>query len=295
MLNKYLTMLLSSALLLTVGTSFSQKVNAQTVVNDTFTDGGFTNGNDPLDISWFRISSNYYQATSTPSQINLSVVDDSILGSGKALKLDNPTITTTNNNFYPAHFALGTFPRTTLGSQPGNTIYLRFEFRFTTQPSTSTTYSELPNLRASGLRFGLYNSASTLVTADILAALAGSGTAVEDDGGYGVTVGIGGTSSLQIARENFNAGDTITGGNGGVSLAINSTVPSIDDTTRHTAVLTIRRIDSQTVQITATIDGFFLTTVDSGSEIITSFDEIAIRSVFSDLDINIDNVVVQAN
>ncbi|QFS42538.1 hypothetical protein GXM_00011 [Nostoc sphaeroides CCNUC1] len=34
-------------MLLTVGTSFSEKVNAQTFVNDTFTDGGLTNGADP--------------------------------------------------------------------------------------------------------------------------------------------------------------------------------------------------------------------------------------------------------
>jgi len=71
-------------------------------------------------------------------------------------------------------------------------------------------------------------------------------------------------------------------------------VPTIDDTVRHTAVLTIRRLDSQTVRISASIDGFLVRSVDSGPGIITSFDEIVVRSGFSDLNINIDNVVLQA-
>ncbi|MCC5608308.1 hypothetical protein LC612_16305 [Nostoc sp. CHAB 5834] len=296
MLNKYLKVLLSSALLLTVGTSFSEKVNAQAFVNDTFTDGGLTNGADPLDISWFGISSNFSQTVSTPSQIQLSVVEDQILGSGKALNLDTPSFTT-----YPsydpavsaAHFALGTFAPVTLGSEPGDTLYLSFDFRFTTKPSTSTTFNQFPNLRASALRFGLFNSASTPVTTNILASLVDSGTPVEDDGGYLVAVGLAGTSNVGVARENFNTGG-ITGGYGLVGLTSTNSVPTIDDTARHNAVLIIRRLDSQTVRITASIDGYPVKAVDSGPGIITSFDEIAVRINFSDLDINIDNVVLQA-
>ncbi|MBG1262680.1 hypothetical protein [Nostoc commune] len=297
MLNKYLKVLLSSALLLTVGTSFSEKVNAQAFVNDTFTDGGLTNGADPLDISWFGISSNFYQTVSTPSQIKLSVVEDQILGSGKALNLDTPSFTT-----YPsydpavsaAHFALGTFAPVTLGSEPGDTLYLSFDFRFTTKPSTSTTFSQFPNLGASALRFGLYNSASTPVTTNILASLLRSGTPVEDDGGYFVLVGLAGTSRLEVAKENFNSEDSITGGYGGLGLISTNSLPTIDDTARHTAVLIIRRVDSQTVRITTSIDGYLVKAVDSGPGIITSFDEIAVRINFSDLNINIDNVVLQA-
>ncbi|MCC5608309.1 hypothetical protein LC612_16310 [Nostoc sp. CHAB 5834] len=294
MLNKYLKVLLSSALLLTVGTSFSEKVNAQTFVNDTFTDGGLTNGADPLDISWFGISSNFSQTVSTPSRIQLSVVEDQILGSGKALNLDTPSITTYNPTVLPPHFALGTFAPVNLGSEPGDTLYLSFDFRFTTKPSTSTTSSEFPGFRAGALRFGLYNSASTPVTTNILASLLNSGTPVEDDGGYFVLVGLAGTSRLEVAKENFNSGDSITGGYGGLGLISTNSVPTIDDTARHTAVLIIRRVDSQTVRITTSIDGYLVKAVDSGPGIITSFDEIAIRSIFSDLDINIDNVVLQA-
>ena len=146
MLNKYLKVLLSSALLLTVGTSFSENVNAQAVVNDTFADGGFTNGADPLDISWFGISSNFSGTVSTPSRIQLSVVEDPTLGSGKALNLDTPSFTTSNPGFIPAHLALGTFAPVSLGSEPGDTLYLSFDFRFTTKPSTSTTSSQFPEI-----------------------------------------------------------------------------------------------------------------------------------------------------
>ncbi|MBG1262681.1 hypothetical protein [Nostoc commune] len=294
MLKKYLKVLLSSALLLTVGTSFSEKVNGQTFVNDTFTDGGVTNGADPLDISWFGLSSNLYQRVSTPSRIQLSVVEDQILGSGKALNLDTPSITTYGDSFYAPHYALGTFAPVTLGSEPGDTLYLSFDFRFTTKPSTSTTSSEVLGFRAGGLRFGLFNSASTPVTTNILASLFRSGTPVEDDGGYWVAVGLAGTSELQVVKENFNSGDSITGGYGGLSLISTNSLPTIDDTARHTAILIIRRIDSQTVRITTSIDGYLVKAVDSGPGIITSFDEIAIRSTLSDLDINIDNVVLQA-
>ncbi len=293
MLNKYLKVLLSSALLLIVGTSFSENVNAQAVVNDTFTDGGFTNGADPLDISWFGISSNFSGTVSTPSRIQLSVVEDQTLGSGKALNLDTPSFTTNNPGFIPPHLALGTFAPVSLGSEPGDTLYLSFDFRFTTKPSTSTTSSQFPAFRAGGLRFGLYNSAFTPVTTNILASLVGSGTAVEDDGGYFVVVGLAGTSNLELARENFNSRDSVTGGFGGLSLISTSSVPTIDDTARHTAVLTIRRLDSQRVRITASIDGFLVRAVDSGAGIITSFDEIVVRSGFSDLNLNIDNVVLQ--
>ncbi len=126
-----------------------------------------------------------------------------------------------------------------------------------------------------------------------MASLVGSGTPVEDDGGYFVTVGLAGTSNLELVRENFNSRDSVTGGFGGLSLISTNSLPTIDDTGRHTAVLTIRRLDSQRVRITASIDGFLVRAVDSGAGIITSFDEIVVRSGFSDLNLNIDNVVLQ--
>lgn len=294
MLYKYLKVLVSSALLLTVVTSFAEKAKAQVFVNDTYTDGGRTNGADPLDISWYGISSNFFQTVSTPPQIQLSVVEDAILGTGNALNLDNPSFVTFNPSFLPAHFAVGTFAPVSLGSNVGDTLELSFDFRFTTQPSLSTTLIDFPAVVGSGLRFGLYNSGDTPVTTDILASLVGSGTAVEDDGGYLVTYGLAGTNSVGLSRENFNAGDSITGGNGGVGLASTTSVSSIDDTTPHTAKLVLERLDSQLIRLTASIDGFSLEAFDSGSTIIDSFDQIAVRSQFSDLDLNIDNVVIQA-
>lgn len=127
-----------------------------------------------------------------------------------------------------------------------------------------------------------------------MAPLVNSRTPIEDDGGYFVVVGLPGTTQLGIAKENFNAGDAITGGYGGSQLTSTGSAPTIDDTARHTAVLTIRRLDSQTVRITASVDGVLVKAVDSGSGIITSFNEIAVRSVFSDINVIIDNVVFQA-
>ncbi|MEH2465884.1 hypothetical protein [Nostoc sp.] len=170
---------------------------------------------------------------------------------------------------------------------------LSFDFRFVTKPSSSTTPNRLPDYRVGGLRFGLYNSASTVVTTNILASLVGSYTPVEDDGGYLVSVGLAGINSLEVSRDNFNSGDSITGGNGGLSLSSNTFVPTIDDTVPHRATLFVQLINSQTVRINATIDGYFVSATDSGPGIITSFDQVVVRSAFSDLDINIDNVWIR--
>jgi hypothetical protein len=293
MLNTYLKVVLSSALLVSVVTSFSEKAKAQVFVNDTFTDGGRTNGADPLDISWFEISSNFDQTVSTPPQIQLSVVDDPILGTGNALNLDTPSFVSFNNTFLPAHYGLGTFAPVSLGNNIGDMLDLSFDFRFTTQPSLSSTFAEFPGVRRSGLRFGLYNSADTPVTTDILDSLVGSGTPIEDDGGYLVAFGLGDTNFMSLNKENFNSGDSITGGFGGVQLESTTSTSSIDDTTPHTAKLVLERLDSQLVRLTASVDGFSLEASDSGSGIISSFNEIAVRSLFSDLDVNIDNVVLQ--
>ncbi|MEH2378204.1 MAG: hypothetical protein V7K27_04755 [Nostoc sp.] len=294
MLNTYLKVVLSSALLLSVITSFSEKAKAQVFVNDTFTDGGRTNGTDPLDISWFEISSNFYQTVSTPPQIQLGVVDDPILGIGNALNLDTPSFLTFNSSFLPPHFALGTFAGVSLGNNIGDALDFSFDFRFTTKPSLSGTSAELTQIRGSGLRFGLYNSGDTPVTTDILASLVGSGTPVEDDGGYLVSFGLAGTRSLGVNKENFGSGDSITGGDGNVQLASTTSVPTINDTAPHTANLVLERLTPQLVRLTASVDGFSVEASDSGSGIISSFNEIAVRSVFSDLDINIDNVLLQA-
>lgn len=291
MLNKYLKVLLSSVLLLTIETSFSRNVSSQAIglIYDPFTDGEPTDGADQFDISWFGISSNFYQTVSTPSQILLTVVEDSVIRDGNALKLDNPSFTSFGSAFPPPHFAIGTFAPFDLEiGEPG--VILSFNFRFTTKPSASTTSSERPQYRVGGLRFGLYNSASTAVMTNILAPLVGSGTSVEDDGGYLVSVGLAGTNSLEVSRENFNGGDSITGGNGGLSLNSNTFASTIDDTVTHRATLIIRRNDFQRVEITATVDNSYVMAIDSGPGIITSFDQIVVRSAFSDLDINIDNV-----
>ncbi|MEH2280354.1 MAG: PEP-CTERM sorting domain-containing protein [Nostoc sp.] len=293
MLNTYLKIVLSSALLLSVVTSFSEKAKAQVFVNDTFTDGGRTNGADPLDISWFEISSNFDQTVSTPPQIKLGVVNDPILGTGNALNLDTPSFVTFNSSFLPPHFALGTFAPVSLGNNIGDALDLSFDFRFTTQPSLSSTSAEFPQIRGSGLRFGLYNSGDTPVTTDTLASLVGSGTPIEDDGGYLVVSGLAGTSSLGINRENFDSEDSITGGNGNIQLVSTTSVPTINDTALHTANLVLKRLTPQLVRLTTSIDGSSVETSDSGSGIISSFNEIAVRSVFSNLDVNIDNVVLQ--
>lgn len=107
------------------------------VVDDGFTDGGRTDGTDPLDISWFK----------NMASTQVSIVVDPIIGTGNALHVDIADFSTPSS-----HYILGTFPQVTLGSTTGEKIRASFDLRLN-DPIVADT--------GANLRLGILSSHGT--------------------------------------------------------------------------------------------------------------------------------------
>lgn len=111
LMNKWVGVLavLGGSVLMTSGAA------AAIIVNDTFTDGGFTDGADALDVAW------------TPTTGTLSVATDTIIGTGNALAF-------TSTSTFPISRA--PFSPTSLNNV-GDSITLSFDMRFTAAPGSN--------------------------------------------------------------------------------------------------------------------------------------------------------------
>ncbi len=242
------------------------------VVNDPFTDGGQTNGNDPLDIQW------YSNEVASGASTTLSVAGDANL-TGNALKLDNPTVA------YPTYvnrIVVGRFDSNPITlTNIGDSIYLAFDFRFT---STLTNNSE------NRFRFGLYTSNGTPATAN--------GTSeTRNDDGYWAQTGYGGVNGTTgIFREEGDGASLMALGSDFAAIGT-TTSDTINDNAKHTALLEIIRTGANELTIRQVI------TDDSGNELINqvqvdsnpvtyTFDEIILGMNANELDYNVDNVIV---
>ena len=218
---------------------------AVVVVNDPFSDGDRANGSDPLDVAWYR----------SRSDLTVSVANDSTIGTGNAMSFSSPTL---------GAILLAPFPLTTLGPQAGATVTLSFDFH-----SSSTQDPDL--------RFGLLNGRGTPVTADGF-----ENAADADDTGYFSNPGLA------------NPSDTLNSGSPGNqhSACFNRrpwrtrsgvAFPRLDDSTRnqqpakHSASLMIQRQSDGNVLVSAIVDNYSASAVDSSANKMSSFDEIGIR------------------
>ena len=105
-----------------------------TIVNDAFTDGGFTNGSDAMDVPWFK-----------PSGNSLSVANDTTIGTGNALRipLTGTAVVAPFGQLVP------------LGDEVGSTVTLSMDVRISAVQNGS-----------SSMRFGLYKEGGLGVTSD---------------------------------------------------------------------------------------------------------------------------------
>jgi hypothetical protein len=211
------------------------------LVDETFSDGGRTNGADSKDADWFTIG-----APGTA----LAVVDDSAgIGAGNALRL-SPTTTSQG--------LVAMLPNLVTLAE-GETLRLSFTYRF-----TGTTNLNM----AARLRFGLYNSWGTPTTSD-------ANTVVrKNDEGYYASTNPGSTNAAgtSLGRESNGSEVTMSGGGttvGGTGASVNG------GTTAHDAVLTITR-SGATIVVSASIDGQTAATGTDTEPVTTSFDELAI-------------------
>jgi len=238
---------------------------ASVVVHDTFSDGGWTDGSDPQDISWYK----------SHADIQLSITDDPVLGTGNALHADIPTLT------LPDHrFVVGTFAPLTVGPHPGNYIRASFDLRLH-DPIVSETDSNL--------RLGILSSSGTPITSDAF-------TTGDDDVGYGQ--GCEAYSSTFASRLKWHLGADIGGGGDGwldTDTYTPDPPPVLNDSTiKHSVAWTITRLTSSSIEVMFEMDGYSATAIDSSEYRVETFDELVVRGSFSEpLDFTIDNVVVE--
>jgi hypothetical protein len=158
---------------------------------------------------------------------NLSVADDAAgIGSGNALYMDNNSTSTQRR-------ILANFSAVELLAV-GDSLSLSFDFRLTA-----------PGNVDGGFRFGLFNSRGTLQTADATSGTSSANAA--DDIGYFVMLSLGTNTRARLVEERAEG----TSFMGGTDLDYHQTIDDfggISDALKHTAVFTVTRVSSPSVQ-----------------------------------------------
>jgi hypothetical protein len=257
-------------------------LNAQTIVNDTFSDASPNNSvdqstdGDSLDIPWFAIRSGNDVTTGTdavldPTAPNL-VLNRTPGGSGRPIvgTLYSTTNAAATSTFTSEAAASSATVGGSFSSSIGAKLTLSLDLRFTASTTGGT------------FQFGLFNSNGTLFIDD-------TASTTNDDFGYYVTVQRdNATPSNPSITKDLGTGST-SGDNGGMFLgntgALTSTSGSpisINDLNPHNLRLELTRTTegaSGNVQLDFFLDGvLYASATDSSGTPFTTFDQIAISS-----------------
>jgi hypothetical protein len=198
--------------------SIWQPLSAATIVSDSFTDGGRTNGADPQDIAWYTNSSTQTLSVEnselriTPTAASQAVVGT--LASGITLAV-------------------------------GDYIELSFSFRYA---------ASAPGNSTNGFRFGLYNDVGETMSSDA-ANRDDPNAGISSVGYYGsISTGSPGTPSNAFYREFGGTNGILTGDDRSSAVGNNSANMGLNDTDVHTAVMRITATAGG-VSLTGSIDG----------------------------------------
>ncbi len=224
------------------------------LVSDPFTDGSRSNttGGDPQGLV-------YYMGVTTATLVVTN--DDAGIGTGNAL-LFTPAVGAGFSK-YLAYFGPVTL------ADAGDSITLRFDYRFTTAPT---------NINA-GFRVGLYNTMGTRQTTDASDTGSGPGNR-SDDVGYGFQSNPGTNLATGTIIYSEAATNDILGGASPSHTANQGTYgPSVNSGTgKHSAVFQISRQPNGDLALSAQIDsgGVATATIAAALLLTTTFDEFGI-------------------
>lgn len=238
---------------------------AQVLVNDTFSDGGRTNGADVQDAAWFH--------GSNEAPASVGVVD---VGGNNRLRISaalgsalNPLLTST---FAPAALSVG------------QTISLSFDF-------TSTTAAS-----ASGIRFGLYNGGSTNITADIMGNPPAFGSVFHDDVGFSAFAPHQQTGTIQLYNRTANttSNANLLGGATAINSPIVGASATLGTATNTTSVYSVGLALTRTVAGYDYLVSYAGTSFGGSTTLVptSSFDTIGILAINDSQTFTIDNVMV---
>lgn len=240
------------------------------IVNDTFADGGRTNGADPLDVSWFK--------PTTGS--TLTVENDTTFGSN-ALKFDPSTTLSSTVAAMP-----------TVSLQVGETLRLTVTFRFDTNPTQNL---------GGALRIGLYTNNGGETLGDT-AGITDDGSGHKADGYYAAfpsgpaNAATDNGNGYEIFRETEDNNAILVGTRTGLGTPT-VTTPGATGTGIHTATFEITRNSNSITFLSYFQKGsdpmFQAGTGTDASSTITSFDMIAIGTGNNTSTLLIDSVSVE--
>lgn len=231
------------------------------LVEDGFDDGGRTNGTDPYDVAWFTRFAN-------PA---LTIVTDNGspgIGGGNAL---NVNATGANQPIV----GVMTNPVTLAVS---DTLEFSFDFRLTALVNSGSAF-----------RFGIFDSNGTSATAD-------NQTVSDNDRGYRVVLGAGGTAGLSLSEENGTNAQILTGSDGTNLTDPGAVTVNIADNEKYNAYFTITRSSASQVDLYVAIRNSSGVIIGSATGTDTtspyfSFDEIAFNHTTTGaVDYRIDNI-----
>lgn len=239
---------------------------AQVLVNDTFSDGGHSNGADAQDVAWF------YGVNSTPSSVGVVDVDGN-----NRFRVVAPLLSGTNP------LLTSTFETASLSV--GQTITLSFDF-------TSTGVAS-----ASGIRFGLYNGGGTNLTGNMVGSPPAFGSVFHNDVGFSVFAPHQQTGAIQLhhRKANSETNANLLGGATAINESIVGASATLGAATNTTSVYTA------SLSLTRTGDGYdysvsYAGTSFGGTTTLTptfSFDTIGILALNNaEQAFTIDNVTV---
>lgn len=186
------------------------------ILNDTFADGGITNGADVLDTNWFLITGSgaLTAQSDTTTGPNEGVADT-------ALQHAAATFSGVGGSFTPTTIAVG------------ETMRLSFDVRFTGTPSNN----------GAGFRFGLYNSNGGTI---------GTGSS-GNDFGYVIRSGSGTSSGGSVAKE-VGGSTGPFGGLDILTLGRYTPAPPLGTTSKN-YVMELTRLSATEIGIGFKIDG----------------------------------------
>jgi len=254
---------------------------AQVFMNDTFTDGGRTDGADTQDVAWY-----------TTSGGTLSVANNAILGTGNALTFNPRTIDVNASPKYQQRI-VGQFGSTATLTNAGDWIKLSFNI-------TVDTNNPLATASIRTLRFGLFNSNATTFAADAVD-VNRSGNAGNDQG-YMAAISVVNSIRGDLLAE--TATDTTFCGGSPLTVLSNVNLAGINENQSYAIELIVTR-NTSAVDSNVSVEyklGGVSTLINSNYGTATSrffdFDEVGFAggvatTPFSFLDYSIDNVVVE--
>jgi len=209
-----------------------------------------------------------------------TIIDDAAgLGSGKALALATHAGSSQRR-------LLANFKAVEL-SKPGDAIVLRFDYRITGNPDASRGRGDAEG----GFRFGFFDSKGTLQTADVPKGPTSANAA--DDVGYLAMVSAGAPKRARLIADTAED-QNFMGGTDLQYLQTDDNFGGIDDSLKHSAVFTIKRVSGTAMSVELDLDGKKSIRAEVTGALRSRFDEVGFAASHRAADLVVDNIEVTA-